>query len=479
MNNPSIPASAVATPPTQPSSLLDTTQRALALAARGELALAELFATAEQLSQAGHVDIAIELYRAWLVNTDTPATYAVRFNLASLLLNSGDNAGAEALYRQALAQRPAFLEARVNLGVVLERTAREQEAQDTWRTVLALSDPDGPDRAIHAQARHNLARLRAHLSSLRRAPVGADNPAPLVSILIPTHNRPDYAELALQSALAQTYPNIEIIVSDNSDDELTRERFAPYVASNPCVRYSRVPGYTAMENGANCYRQASGEYINWLMDDDLFHPEKIQKMMMHMLAHPNVGMVTSVRQLINARGEHMAAPPDFQGMFQTDTVVSGKSLASRLLNSGQNTIGEPTTVLFRKADLPSHFGVYHERQFTVLSDMASWTAILAGKDCIYLSAPLSYFRIHGEQDQRQRATQIRGHMEGFQLFCDAYEHDMEIFAGQADIHEVLTAKLLEFVRGMARLHEDFKTGAFDLEQIHAAVRQANTLLLTR
>ena len=107
---------------------------------------------------------------------------------------------------------------------------------------------------------------------------------PLVSILIPTHNRPDYAELALKSALAQTYPHIEIIVNDNSDDTLTQERFAPYLERHPHIHYARVPGCGVMENFQYCYARSTGEYVNYLMDDDLFHPEKIQKMMSFMLA---------------------------------------------------------------------------------------------------------------------------------------------------------------------------------------------------
>ena len=102
---------------------------------------------------------------------------------------------------------------------------------------------------------------------------------PLVSILIPTHNRPDYAELALKSALAQTYEEIEIVINDNSDDTLTRERFAPYIERHKNISYLYVPGCSAVDNGKYCYDRSKGEYVNYLMDDDLFHPEKIRKMM--------------------------------------------------------------------------------------------------------------------------------------------------------------------------------------------------------
>jgi glycosyltransferase involved in cell wall biosynthesis len=54
-------------------------------------------------------------------------------------------------------------------------------------------------------------------------------PQPLVSILIPTHNRPEYFEIALKSALAQSYENFEVVVSDNSSDDLTARRIEPYL----------------------------------------------------------------------------------------------------------------------------------------------------------------------------------------------------------------------------------------------------------
>ncbi len=54
---------------------------------------------------------------------------------------------------------------------------------------------------------------------------------PLVSILIPTYNRPHYFKIALESALAQTYSNIEIIIGDDSTNDetatLIREQYLP------------------------------------------------------------------------------------------------------------------------------------------------------------------------------------------------------------------------------------------------------------
>ncbi|MGQ0419789.1 glycosyltransferase family 2 protein, partial [Bacillus sp. HC-Mk] len=60
---------------------------------------------------------------------------------------------------------------------------------------------------------------------------------PLVSILIPTYNRPHYFKIALESALAQTYSNIEIIIGDDSTNDetatLIREQYLPNYKNIP------------------------------------------------------------------------------------------------------------------------------------------------------------------------------------------------------------------------------------------------------
>ena len=106
-------------------------------------------------------------------------------------------------------------------------------------------------------------------------------PYPLVSILIPTYNRPHYFQLALKSALAQTYPNIEIIIGDDSTDNLTeelvRQSYLPMYKNIIYIRNS--PSLGQFQNDLFLFERATGDYINYLMDDDLLHPDKIQQMM--------------------------------------------------------------------------------------------------------------------------------------------------------------------------------------------------------
>ena len=96
---------------------------------------------------------------------------------------------------------------------------------------------------------------------------------PKVSIIIPTYNRLDLLRRAVKSALNQTYGNKEIIVvDDHSDKDLDSLR----------KEYPTVKFYRNGENRGGCYsrnrgiREASGEYINFLDDDDELYPEKIE-----------------------------------------------------------------------------------------------------------------------------------------------------------------------------------------------------------
>ena len=319
------------------------------------------------------------------------------------------------------------------------------------------------------------AGLKAPEFAGARPPV-ANSTLPKVSILMPTHNRPDYAELALQSILAQTWDNLEIVISDNSDNELTKERFAPYLARYPNIRYLRSPGMAMMDNFFNCYHNSSSEFINFLMDDDLYHPDKIARMMTCMLAQPNIGLVTSFRQLIDAEGRYMAPINGTERLFEIGTAVGGPSLGDMMLTNGQNMIGEPTTVLFRRSAVPGQFGMFLGRQYVTLSDVATWLAVLSHSDCIYLPEPLSYFRIHGQQDQRNERVRIQANIEWMQLLCDAHQQG-KFVRNRKLVRDLLTAKLPTCIWYLSSVHEQVDA-AYDLDKIYALMQQAMSIILT-
>ena len=98
---------------------------------------------------------------------------------------------------------------------------------------------------------------------------------PLVSIVIPAYNASNYLAQAIESALSQTYKNIEIVVvNDGSKDNGETERVAG--------QYADKIKYIAKENGGSSsalntgIRNMSGEWFSWLSHDDLYYPDKLQ-----------------------------------------------------------------------------------------------------------------------------------------------------------------------------------------------------------
>lgn len=103
----------------------------------------------------------------------------------------------------------------------------------------------------------------------------------LVSVVIPTFKRPDKLSRAIDSVLAQTYPNVEVIVVDDNDPDTEGRKMTEHIMcsyeNNPKVKYVKHEhnknGSAARNTGA---RNSDSEYIAFLDDDDVFYPEKME-----------------------------------------------------------------------------------------------------------------------------------------------------------------------------------------------------------
>ena len=94
----------------------------------------------------------------------------------------------------------------------------------------------------------------------------------LVSVVIPTYNYAHFVTGAVESALAQTYPDREVIVVDDGSTDDTRDRLAPFEGR---IRYihQENQGLSAARNTG--IRAARGALVAFLDSDDLWHPEKL------------------------------------------------------------------------------------------------------------------------------------------------------------------------------------------------------------
>ncbi|MDE8564476.1 glycosyltransferase [Anoxybacillus rupiensis] len=269
---------------------------------------------------------------------------------------------------------------------------------------------------------------------------------PLVSILIPTYNRPSMLMEALESALKQTYKNIEIIICDDSTNEETRLMIDFLLEKQRVknVKYiknkKKLGKRTGLENAQKCFELANGEFINFLLDDDKFTPDKISKMVNYYLQFDNISLVTSYRQTINEKGELLNPIRSTEKLFEKDSFIDGKELGRYILFNMLNVIGEFTTVLFRKKDITGPLGNYLGRQYAPLSDVSTWLHLLDKGQAVYIAEPLSYFRLHVGQNAHDIINIINGAVEWYKLINDSY-HQTDYISDLSDFREILTSWL--------------------------------------
>lgn len=111
---------------------------------------------------------------------------------------------------------------------------------------------------------------------------------PLVSIVIPVYNQKiQYLREALESALAQTYPHLEVVVSDNHSTNEVPAYLQTVTDSRLCVR-KPITFLPMAENFQFAGDQATGDYVVYLCSDDYLHPDFINSLIPALVERPNV-----------------------------------------------------------------------------------------------------------------------------------------------------------------------------------------------
>ena len=227
---------------------------------------------------------------------------------------------------------------------------------------------------------------------------------PLVQVLLPTYNRPQYFELALESVLSQTYSNYTILISDDSTDTKTKELVQKKYQKHPKIHYVHNPGFSLNDNFNYLKEHISpnAKYVNYLMDDDLFYPTKLAEMVAFLEEYPDALLCTSPRDLIDAEDK----VTDQQKPLNPEPVlVDGIELGKLILFSGDNYIGEPTTPLIRATILNQpYFGRQEGASEYLIQDILRWFAILSQGKIIMLPKPLSAFRAHSANGSLENDT---------------------------------------------------------------------------
>lgn len=231
---------------------------------------------------------------------------------------------------------------------------------------------------------------------------------PLVSVVITTHNRPVFFKEALESVLNQAYRNLEIFITDDSDNTETKELMENYLEKDNRIIYEYHPGFDVHDNWtcAENYNNPKAVYLNWIMDDDKMLPNKIAEMVDCYEQNDGIALVTSYRELID-EGGNVIENPEWKPFFAETTRAYGDSIGKQLLFTSVNFIGELTTVLLKKEYLKNgKLGFSGKEGNYIISDYSTWLGCLQHGDLYYIAEPLSQFRMHPGQDQRNPETML-------------------------------------------------------------------------
>jgi glycosyltransferase involved in cell wall biosynthesis len=225
-------------------------------------------------------------------------------------------------------------------------------------------------------------------------------PNPTVSILITCFNYGSFVGQAIESALDQTYPPTEIIVSDDASTDNSCEVVETYISRGLPVRLLRNPhgGMAANLNAA--YRASTGDVICLLDADDTFLPNKVDAVVNAFQGQSQAGFAVHRASLVDNQKRARGIYPLLSAL------PSGNCAQATYDNCGILMGLPPTTNLALRREvasrifpIPVAYTGYAEQMFHRLAPLM--TEVCA------IDAPLAHWRLHGANDQNSTRVTAR------------------------------------------------------------------------
>lgn len=215
-----------------------------------------------------------------------------------------------------------------------------------------------------------------------------DYASPLISVCIPVYNCELYIGAAIESVLAQTCGDFELVILNNCSTDRTAE----------VIRSFRDPRIRTIDNATNigaegnwnkALAEARGRYVKIVCADDLLHPSCLERQVavLEDPAYAGVVMVCCGREVIDARGKKLLS----RSFARSSGRLAGQRAIRRTIRAGGNLIGEPTAVLFRRSVLPrvGNFSI----AIPYVIDLDFWCRMLLEGDLFFMHEELCAFRV--------------------------------------------------------------------------------------
>jgi hypothetical protein len=213
---------------------------------------------------------------------------------------------------------------------------------------------------------------------------------PAVSVLMTSYNRERYIAEAIDSVLAQTFGDFELIVSDDASTDRTVEIANDYAARDVRIRviaHDRNVGDYANRNRTVAY--ARGRYLKYHDSDDVMYPHCLSVMVPLLEAEPRAGFALS--------GSHHWPGGPCPMLLTPALAYEREFLGSGLFHLG------PSGALFRTERF-RELGGFREARFA--SDYLFWIDACLKVDVLLIPSDLFYYRLHAGQEVEKPATAL-------------------------------------------------------------------------
>ncbi|NET45453.1 glycosyltransferase [Okeania sp. SIO2B3] len=319
--------------------------------------------------------------------------------------------------------------------------------------IKSLLSPEAMGKKIQTRLEY-IAQVTENFTNIPTTKLSQSSPrkkSPLVSICIPTYNGENFIRAAINSALSQTYSNLEIIISDDNSTDKTLEIAKSLQSENPQIEFRIIchQNYGLVGNLNFCISQVRGKYIKFLFQDDLLEKSCIEELVKIAEQDSEIGLIFSRRRVILESGAEknstcIAAYRGTQDLHKDwsnlKTIQSGKDLLldPNLMKYRLNKIGEPTTVLIPKTVFEK-IGLF-DSSLTQVLDIDMWFRIMGNYKIGFVDKDLSQLRIHPRQQTQINLTSGKNPQDYQRFYQKMLENPVYSFLAP-EVKETVRQKL--------------------------------------
>ena len=269
-----------------------------------------------------------------------------------------------------------------------------------------------------------------------------NNMQPLVSICIPCYNAEPFIGETLQSVLAQTYTNLEIIICDDQSKDNTLDVVKTFTDPRISIHVNEHNlGSSGNYNKALSY--ATGKYAKLLCADDLITPDCIEKQVRAFEENEdeNIVLVTAEKRIINEKGKQL-----FVKKFPGKGIIDGKKVVRKSVRNGTNIIGEPGLPLMKTEAMRQTSGVIEDKYFTYCNDFDLWCKLLLYGNLFVIKEPLFSFRIVSSSTTSKTGWQQAKVVKDY--FTLLYKQDLHNISKPTLLFGKFMVNMMTFARNM-------------------------------